>query len=851
MLHLPLLLTVLTLPPSDTARTVAAQALGDAAAPAIDGRLDEAAWAAAEPATGFVQQQPEPGAPASQRTEARVLYDGDALYVGMRMYDTRPDSIAAQLARRDAFRIYSDWAHVVLDSYNDNRTAFRFSVNPRGVKKDVFHFDDGNEDLSWDAVWDVATRVDSLGWTAEYRIPLSQLRFTTSGAEQVWGINFGREIARADERVYWSQVQPNTDRYVSFAGTLRGLRGLRAPQRLEIQPYALSRYTREPPATAAPGLDAEPFAASLGADLKYGLTSDLTLTATVNPDFGQVEADPSEVNLTEFESFFGERRPFFTEGSDIFRVRMGQVDVNGNELLFYSRRIGRAPQRRLPSRTLVEAPEATTILGAAKLSGKTRGGWSVGILDAVTAPERARVLAGRGDSLVTVEPLTNYAVARVSRDFRQGRSALGGVLTATNRRIAPGSGLHFLREQAYVGGLTGRHRFGGDYEVSGGVLASHIAGSPRAIQLAQLSSARLFQRPDAEHVELDSTRTSLSGAAANVVVEKSSGGHWRWVALGSVRTPGFETNDLGYQRLADAGSVIGGVAYVQSGPGPVFRNWSVGADAGSSWTWGGERFLTAGVLRGNAQLHNLWQGFAQAIRFLPALSPTTLRGGPALYTPARTALVTGVNSDPRKRVRLNLFSFVEMEDGTGGYTMSLNPEVSLRPSSRASLSLTPAWSRNVSAWQYLGEQGTPAGPRYLGGELEQTTVSLTTRLSYSFTPDLSLQLYAQPFVSAVDFADLRTVAAPRAERFDARFRPAEAAEPDFSVKELRSNAVLRWEYRPGSTLFLVWSQGREQRLDDGTFGLSRDFGRLFGLDERFPVPATNVLLLKVSYWLGR
>ena len=857
LLHLPLLTAMLATPPHvvhDSTRILRATAIAaEAEAPRIDGVLEESAWATAEVARDFVQQQPDPGAAASQSTEARVLYDEKAVYVGMRMYDTRPDSIAAQLARRDAFGIYSDWAHVMLDSYHDRRTAFRFSVNPRGVKQDIYHFDDSNEDASWDAVWEVATSVDSLGWTAEFRIPLSQLRFSVGGGgDLVWGINLGREIARHDERAYWSPVPPRTERAVSLAGELRGLSGLRAPRRLEVQPYAVTRYTRAPGDSEDPYYRRNALGASMGADLKYGVTSNLTLTATINPDFGQVEADPSQVNLSAFESFFPERRPFFTEGMDMFRFPLGQIDVNGNEELFYSRRIGRAPQRGLPSEGFVDAPEAATILGAAKLSGKTKNGWTVGFLDAVTGREDVRVFSGGLETRLQVEPLTNYAMARVSRDFGAGKSTLGTVFTATNRRIEVGSGLDFLRTEAYAGGADARHRFGGgNYQVSGSLLGSHIGGSRESILSAQLATSRLFQRPDADHVEVDSTRTRLNGVSANFALSKIGGGNWRGGVFSAARTPGFEVNDLGFQRLADGGTVIGTISYTQSSPGRVFRNWSLGVDAGSAWTFGGERFLTAVVPRGNFELQNRWSVGGQLVRFLPGLSPTMLRGGPALHTPARNVAIGFLGSDPRPRLRLTAFTVLETEEGTGGYVWNAGPELSVRPSSRATFSLAPVWSRNVNSWQFLTRERGAGGSRYLGGHLEQKTVSLYARTSYSFSPDFSLELYAQPFVSAGEYSEFREVAAPRAERFAERFRPATISfDPDFSVKELRSNAVLRWEYRPGSTLFVVWSQGREQHLSEGSFALVRDFGRLFGMDEGFPAPSTNVLLIKLTYWLG-
>lgn len=837
---------------SDSTRTLRATRV--AGELRIDGDLADPFWNGASAAGGFVQRQPNSGAPATERTEVRVLYSEEALYVAVRLYDSRPDSIAAPLTRRDARGIQSDWATVMVDSYNDNRTAFAFGVNPRGVKRDYLIYNDAQEDFSWDAVWEVATRVDSLGWTAEFRIPLSQLRF--SPQRTTWGLNLERQIARRDEVSYWAAVPPNAPRLVSSFGDLAGLTGLRSPGRLEVQPYAVARLTRAPGNPKDPFHEANELSSSLGADLKYGITSDLTLTATFNPDFGQVEADPSEVNLSAFESFFEERRPFFAEGTDLFQFGLGRVGLFGSEQLFYSRRIGRAPQRGLDVHGFTDAPEATTILGAAKLSGKTADGWSVGVLDAVTAPERARVFTAGADTTLAIEPLTNYAVARASRDFREGQSAVGAVMTSVHRRVDEGSGLDFLHSAAYAGGLDARHRFGGgDYEVSGWVLGSHVEGSRRALVRTQQSPARFLQRPDLANcalcLRIDTTRTSLTGAGANLQVTKI-GGHVVGGVMATARTPGFEVNDIGFQQIADAASVVAGGEYNRYEPGPIFRNWRLGTGIFSTWSFGGEQTLSLAEVHGAFQLRNFWSGYADVARLPAVLDPVALRGGPSLRTGGRTVSSVQLSGDPRKSLTWGLGGFLLMEDEAGGRTWSAGPSLRLRPSARAELTFGPTLTRNVTPWQFISREDDGGTARFVGGRLEQTTLAVSARLNYAFTPDLSLQFYAQPFVSAGDFSDFREVADPRARSFERRFRDIAAPfDPDFNVQQLRSNAVLRWEYRPGSTLFLVWSQGREQVLPEGTFGLGRDFGRLFGFDNDFAAPVTNVLLLKVSYWFGR
>ena len=839
----------------------------------IDGRLTEAVWSSAPAASDFTQFEPDAGAPATQRTEIRVAYDDEAIYVGARMYDTHPDSIVARVGRRDE-DVHSDWLHVGIDSYFDRRTAFVFGVNARGSVQDIFLYDDTNDDESWDAVWEAKAQIDSLGWTVEMRIPLSQLRFSLRGrpgAEQTWGINFRRHLARRRENSFWAPLPRDAARLVSLFGELRGLRDIRPPRRLEVQPYTVGRITRAPGDADNPFYRPTATYGSLGADVKYGLSSNLTLTATINPDFGQVEADPSVVNLSAYESFFSERRPFFVEGADIFRFAIGVGDGDfGSERLFYSRRIGRRPQRSISvDDGWVDAPQASTILAAAKLSGKTAGGWSLGVLDAVTAAEEARVVdASNTMRTEPVEPLTNYAVARAIRDFRGGQSAIGVIATATNR-VLDSPVLDHLRSSAYAGGVDARHRFGGgSYEARAWVLGSTVRGSTDAILRTQRSPARYFQRPDADHLEVDETRTSLSGYSASAQVVKVGGGHWRGAVLGLVRSPGFEVNDLGFERETDL--ALGGafVAYEQYNPGKIFRQWSIGASQWHVVSFGGEHLGTGLDFNAGFQFLSYWGVWGGINRELPSYSNTALRGGPLLAEPGHVRLFIDVYSDSRKPLHGSLDVNWSREDETGAASIGLHPGLNLRLGGSVDLSLRPGISRDRSAWQYLLQTDALGRTRYVFADLDQTTISLTARASVAFTPTLSLQFYGQPFISAGDFSGFKEVADPRAQRFADRFVTYDATQlsgsddqyavdvdrdgtvdltfddPDFNVRELRTNTVLRWEYRPGSTLFLVWSQGREAITGDGRFDISRDSSRLFR------APPTNVLLLKVSYWLA-
>jgi hypothetical protein len=840
------------------------------AAPVIDGRLDDAIWDQASVATDFVVYEPNPGEASAQRTEARVAYDERAIYVAVRMHDTSPDSIVAHLARRD-ITVHSDWIYVGFDSYFDRRTGFVFGVNPRGVKVDMMLYDDRMENISWDAIWEVATSIDEHGWTAEFRIPLSQLRFAgEADGGRLWGVQFRRDIARLNEVSMWAPVPRDASGQVSLFGELHGLAGISPPRNIELLPYMVTHATR------APGTGSNPFwrrtdpGFNAGGDLKYGVTSNLTLNATFNPDFGQVEADPSVVNLSAFETFLPEKRPFFVEGANIFNFGIGIGDGDmGNESLFYSRRIGRSPQGGVPSGAEYrDVATATTIVGAAKLSGRTGGGWSVGALNAVTAPEHGRYVMGDGTEGETiVEPWTNYMVGRVLRDYDAGRGSFGAIATAVNRHLD--GELPFLRTAAYTGGANAYRRLG-NLELSGWLVGSHIRGDTAAIARAQRSPARYWQRPDIDHVTYDPTRTSLSGWAGSASLMKMGGGHWRYAAILNAKSPGFEANDLGYMQSTDQVVTIGFIGYEQFNPGRHFRRWGLNTNHWAGWNFGGERFLQGGNLNGHIVFPSYWGIYAGLNREQAAFDVTGLRGGPAL---ARNGSWNGwfnINTDQRRPLRLRLNGHGWAEDGTDARTWRIAPAATWRLSSNAEVSVSPSYSDTRRSSQYVTRRTAGGEPVYLLGGLKQTTTALTARVNYTVSPTLSLQFYGQPFISAGRYDGFMEVAAPRARSFADRYARFTATQlsydadddvyrvdrnldgtpdfsfgnPDFNFKQMRTNAVVRWEYRPGSSLFVVWSHGRTAEDPHGDFRFNRDVSDLWS------ATGTNVLMVKLSYWLG-
>ncbi len=849
------------------------------AAVAIDGRLDDAAWAPVEPSSGFTQSYPKPGQPAADQTEVRVLYDDEALYVGIRMFDPHPDSIAAGLARRDATAatgIYTDWVHLIIDSYHDRRTAFRFSTSPRGVQKDVYTSNDGNEDLNWDAIWEVGTRIDSLGWVAEYRIPLSQLRFGGDASmDRTWGFQVQRDIARRNERDSWSPWTPNDGGFVSRFGDVTGITGVRVPERLEITPYVSSTITRGPGDAADPFYQHTENRPRVGGDVKYGLPGGLTLSATINPDFGQVEVDPAVVNLSAFETSFPEKRPFFLEGSDVFNF--GQVyrhnDYGGHTFL-YSRRIGRQPQLGVPGNiAYADVPRQTTIAGAAKVTGK-KGPWTVGLLDAVTTPQRARVLTTTGLRYERpVEPLTNYFAGRVKRDFRRGATAVGAILEHTARDVGDTTFAPLLRSSATFGGVDFEHAMQKRRWIASGFLGgSLVRGSEGAIAATQRTSAHYFHRPDSALLNLsyDTTRTSLSGYIGEVALAKN-GVTFASIAL-KTTSPGLELNDLGLQGRTGYSAISTLIGRRSNGAGTHLNNWSAYVYQNDAFNYGGRGIYHGYAASGNATFLNQW-GMNGGFTWNPdSYDDVLLRGGPEGKQPATWIVNAGMNSDTRRPV-VGELSTSYAHDILGGYQKQLQFSLDLRPRSNVHLNFGPSWTRLHDTEQLVRTVADPLatstyGRRYVLAALTQNTVSLDTRVDVTLSPTLSFVMYAQPFVSAGSYDDFKELARPASYEFrrygegEIRYDAANArylvdpdgageapsftvGQPNFNVRSLRGNAVMRWDYRPGSSLYLAWQQERSGFAPIGQFEGRRDVAAIFRA-----VP-TNVFLVKATYWIGR
>ncbi len=817
-------------PPHATATT--ATAVRATTPVVIDGRDDDAVWRLAPPITQFREFQPAENGDPRFATEAKVAYDDRNLYVFIRAFDPHPDSILKLLARRDV-RAATDQLKIMIDSYHDRRSGFEFAVNPAGVKRDYAVYNDNSEDDAWDAVWDVATQVDSLGWTAEFRIPLSQLRYVPR-ATNTFGFGVWRDIQRYTERVSWPLYRNSQAGISSQLGELTGLENLPSPRRPEIAPYVLTKNVSVPTATA---FDRSQKVTG-GADLKYGVTPNLTIDATINPDFGQVEADPSVLNLTVFETFFQERRPFFVQGAGIFRfdVNCSQVNCNG-EGLFYSRRIGRAPQLGFGD---PNSPTATTIYGAAKLTGRLPGGQTIGVLDAVT--QRA---SGTLDS--TTEPATNYAVVRAQQDFRNSESGIGVMLTAVNRSLDARTE-DLLRRNAYVGAVDFRHRFlHSHYQIAGSLDFSRVAGTDSAIALTQRDPVHFYQRPGSG-VSYDPTRTTLWGNAEELLFGKVGGGITRFETSYLRRSQGFEVNDLGFLLQADQQSWNTWFGLQSLHPSSFYQTVFWNFNWWQYWTAAGTPVERAANTNGHVQLNNRWwlhSGVTAGQLGGTFCDRNCSRGGPAVRVEPYLSWWAEADGDGRPALVPAVWFNYWRGDGGRSENFNGNVQLNYRIASQVNTSLTLRATHNVNDVQPIDPVTDSAGTHYLFAHLNQKQVSLTARVDYTLSTTLTFQVYGQPFVSKGDFSSVRELANPNAAAFDDRYRPYTANPGGFNFKAFNSTTVLRWEYRPGSTLFLVWTQGREDfQSAIGPRSLSGDFQDLFDLHPN------NTFLVKASYWIN-
>lgn len=815
----------------------------------VDGILAEPVWQNGAGISQFTQRDPHEGAAPTQKTIVHLAYDDEAIYVGARMFDSAPDSIIARLGRRDA-QLTSDMFGFFVDPYYDRRSGFYFSVNAAGTMYDGVLFNDEWDDDSWDGVWEGKVTIDDKGWMAEMRIPYSQLRFKNK-EQMIWGINFRRDIARKNERDYLVFTPKNGSGFVSRFVDLVGIENISPPRRVEVLPYVTTKaeYTQHLPGN--PFNDGSKYLPGIGADLKVGIGSNLTLDATVNPDFGQVEVDPAVVNLGDVETFFSEKRPFFIEGATIFNFGQGGSRSNwgfnwASPTFFYTRRIGRAPQGSAPSADFADVPLGTNIRGAAKLTGKIGGNWNIGTLHALTSNEHAELNQGNRRWRSEVEPLAYYGIARAQKEIKEGRQGIGFISTLAARRFDDARLRDQINSSAFAGGIDGWTFLDASktWVITGWAGMSQVRGNEARLLALQQNSRHYFQRPDAGHVEVDSAATSLTGYAGRVLINKQKGNVIFNSAFGFV-DPQFDLNDMGFLFRTDVinGHIGGGYKWTKPGRFTRYREL-LGAVFGSR------------DFDGNMIWMGVWQfGYFELLNYYSfnysfAYNPETVnnnrtRGGPLTLNRPGWEVNFFLNSDSRKAWVFGLGTF-GYSRGPKNWDRGLDASVEWKPGANLSIRMGPTlwWNRNFA--QYVTVipdlQATATfGSRYIFAALKQTELSASIRMDWTFTPRLSLQLYAQPLISSGDYFNYKELARARSYEFTPYLTDR---SDDFNFKSLRGNAVLRWEYSPGSTLYFVWTQSRTDYENLGNFRFNRSVDRL--ADAR----PDNIFLIKASYWWG-
>ena len=831
------------------------------AKPVVDGNLNDACWETGTWAGDFVQWIPNEGAPASQQTKLKILYDDENVYVAIRAFDNEPSKIQRRAGRRDEFQ--GDMVGVCFDSYHDHRTGFEFDLSAYGQKADVLLTNPWDTDFNWNAVWTGKVGMEDSAWVAEMEIPLSQLRYSNE-TDQVWGLHCWRWINRLQEESDWEPQSSTSPGMLYLFGELRGISGLQKSRGFEIMPYAVGKLNTFEKQQGNPFTeDGRSWSGTVGADAKIGISSNFTMNLTVNPDFGQVEADPSVMNLTAFETYYDEKRPFFLEGKNIFDYSLDDM------ILFYSRRIGHAPTYtpEINSDEYLKMPDNTTILDALKISGKTAGGFSMGMLQSFTSSENAIISTGDDNSRKeTVEPYTNYMVGRVQQDYKQGNTVIGGIFTSTNRFIKEES-LSFMNRAAYTGGVDLLHQWQDKkYFVDAKFIGSYATGDETAILNLQRSSARYYQRPDADYLELDSTRTYLAGSAGSIKIGRKSKGLWRYSTGIGWFSPGLELNDIGYMQTTDIIRQTNQVSYFVNKPVSVFRTYSVGFDQGNHWDFGGRYLVSDFELETRFEFRKKWVIAVHPGFQTQSLDTRLLRGGEAMLIPPSWRVYVSANTDYAKMIYFGLDGSFQQSTEKSSRDFDISPGIIFRPVNTLKLVAGLSYSYHYDQLQYIETVDYQMKKQYILGTIDQNTLGLQFRIDYSITPELSVQYYGSPFVSRGLFSEYKAVTDALSDEYSSRFavftNPVKmndsiffdenndavpdysVSDPDFNFLQFRSNLVARWEYRPGSVIYLVWSMdktGSAEPLDAALGESMQQFGNIH---------PNNIFLVKFSYWFS-
>lgn len=831
-----------------------------ASEPQIDGILNDACWQEGNWSGNFTQWIPKEDAEPSQPTELKVLYDDKNIYVAIRALDNEPDKIQLKAGRRD--ELVGDCVGVCFDSYHDYRTGFEFDVTAAGQKIDAIFTNPMNSDTNWNPVWFVKVSHDDKGWYAEMEIPLSQLRYSAED-EQVWGFHCWRWIGRLQEESDWERQSSTGPGMLYLFGEIKGIKALKKSKRLELMPYTVSKLKTFKKEAGNPfASNGRLWNETIGLDAKIGLSSNFTMDITVNPDFGQVEADPSVMNLTAFETFFEEKRPFFLEGKNIFSFDADDARV------FYSRRIGQSqgftPQ--LKSGEFLKMPDKTTIYSAEKFSGKTSKGLSVGVIQSLTANEKATINSTSGNRKEEVEPLTSYLIGRVQQDLNKSNTIIGGIITSTNR-FTNNSGFNNLSRSAYTGGIDLLHHWKDkEYFVDFKLIGSDIKGKTEAITKLQSSSAHYYQRMDANHLNFDSTLTHLNGYGGKIKIGKGSKGLWKYSTEISWRSPGLELNDIGFMQVADIVKQTNNISYFINKPVSIFRTYSVNFSESNTWDFGGEYLSSKANMSYYSEFHNKWGVYSSISYMTQSLDTRLLRGGPAIYLPANWQGSLNFHSDASRKANFSIGSTYSASNNNAYNSLTVNSSGLYRPFNTLKFSIDLSHTRNTDQFQYVSTIDFSGQSRYILAKIDQQTACMTFRADYYITPEFSVQYYGSPFVAVGRYSNFKRVTNPRSGSYNERF--LEFSNPvlvgneyqlyenehsvadysisnsDFNFSQFRSNLVVKWEYKSGSSIYFVWSNEQTAYINPGESHLLNAYKQISNSHPN------NLFLIKLSYWIS-
>jgi hypothetical protein len=837
----------------------------------IDGILEESVWQS-EGYSGFIQSDPDDGSPASEKTVIWIAYDKKNLYIAARLYDSHPDRIITRLGRRDD-HVDSDWFTFAVDPYFDKRSGFQFAVNPAGSIIDSTLYNDEGKDETWDGIWESGVNIGSQGWTVEIRIPFQQLRFKQKES-YIWGINCFREIKRKNEITAFAWVPKEESGYVSRFAVLTGIESIDPGRLIEFLPYTMGKAVFNPEEKNNLFHTGQDYQSNLGFDFISGLQSNLTFNLAVNPDFGQVEVDPAVINISDQETYYVEKRPFFIEGADIFRFGTGGANTVRNlgwtsPSFFYSRRIGRSPQGSFCGEGFVDHPDWTTILAAAKITGKIGRGWNIGFLNALTEREYASVDSSGEQSRSEIEPFSYYGILRVQKEFHDGRQGMGMILTSVLRDLNSEALNNSLTRNALSLAIDGwtfldRER---TWVVTGWFGGTRVTGSRESMMRLQTSSLHYFQRPDVNYVRVDENATSLSGWAGRIYLNKQKDNLVFNMGLGAI-SPGFNAMDMGYHSRGDIINAHIETGYQAFHPGKILRQWKLTSAIYHSYDFGGNRNHEYYIFTATGQFLNYWQGMFYWSYDPNRYNHYLTRGGPMSFYPWGIMRKIQISSDNRKHFVLTLAGHYRTHP-TGSYNYSGDVSLRWKPAANFSLSLGLGYSWRHSIGQYITNvkddlKTETFGVRYIMSDIIQETLPLEIRINWTFTPRLSLQVYLQPFIGIGDYYKFKELTAARTFDFDVfgegdstiilenniytvdpdgpgPAKPFLFKDPDFNLKSLRGTIVLRWEYKPGSTIYAVWTQSRADHSFPGVFQLGRDLQTLFN------AAGENIFLLKINY----